>query len=149
MMSPEMLAEVHAVCFTTPRSWSASEFAELLHNPRVFLLAESGGFLLGRVIADEAEILTLAVIPERRHAGIGQRLVDQFLTMARDQGATRAFLEVSAENHDAARLYARAGFAAEGLRRGYFRDPNGQAIDALVLCCNLEPRPRPIQSPFS
>jgi [ribosomal protein S18]-alanine N-acetyltransferase len=136
-MTPETMAGIHAASFTTPRAWSAAEFADLLRNPRVFVLTESGGFLLGRVVADEAEILTLAVAPQSRRTGIAKRLVAEFQTQARAAHATRAFLEVSAENRAAGMLYTEAGFVQGGLRRGYYRDPDGRAIDALVLWRDL------------
>ncbi len=136
-MTPEALAALHAASFTMPRPWSAIEFAGLLADRHVFLLTESGGFLLARVVADEAELLTLAVAPTMRRQGLGRRLVAQFLMQAKLQGATRAFLEVSTENVLATRLYAISGFVETGRRKGYFHGPDGRPADALVLCCNL------------
>jgi [ribosomal protein S18]-alanine N-acetyltransferase len=133
MPDPHRLAAVHASCFTLPRPWSASEFAALLDSPHVFVVSESNGFVMGRAVAGEAELLTIAVMPEARRQGTGGRLVDAFLTQARALGAETAFLEVAAGNAAALALYERTGFARSGLRKGYYRGPDGQTDDALVL----------------
>ena len=62
-MTPKALAQLHAACFTTPRPWAADEFAALLATPGILLLTADDGFLLGRVAAGEAELLTLAIDP--------------------------------------------------------------------------------------
>ncbi len=139
-MTPDALAALHAVCFTAPRPWSASEFADLLSNRLVFLLTEPGGFLMGRVIADEAEVLTIAVDPTRRQQGIGARLMDRFRTESAQRGAVSAFLEVAEGNIPARALYARAGFTESGRRRGYYHPPDGTPDDALVMTCTLAVR---------
>lgn len=133
-MTPAALAALHARSFVTPRPWTEAEIARLLADPLVFLLVEGdAGFLMGRAVAGEAELLTLAVAPEARRRGLGRKLVSRFLYQARLRGAESAFLEVSEENAAARALYARAGFAEVGRRRGYYRDPHGRAVDAVVL----------------
>lgn len=133
-MTPEALAALHARCFTSPRPWSADEFAAWQTDPLAFLLVEGDtGFLLGRAIAGEAELLTLAVTPEARGRGLGRRLVARFLYQARLRGAEEAFLEVAEDNAPARALYAVAGFAESGRRRGYYRRADGTAVDALLL----------------
>lgn len=127
------LARLHSACFTTPRPWSAEEFAGLLRSPLVFAETAPQGVLLGRVIADEAEVLTLAIAPEARRMGLGAQLVAQFLVSAGARGATTAYLEVAADNAPAIALYARAGFFAVAERRAYYRDAQGKAVDAMVL----------------
>ncbi|OYU17132.1 MAG: ribosomal-protein-alanine N-acetyltransferase [Rhodobacteraceae bacterium PARR1] len=139
-MTPADLAALHAACFTTPRPWSAAEFADLISNRLVFLLTEPGGFLMGRVIADEAEVLTIAVDPAHRQQGIGARLMRRFLTESASRGATSAFLEVAEGNIPARALYTRAGFAESGRRRGYYHLPDGTPDDALVMTCALAVR---------
>lgn len=132
-MNPDALAALHAACFTTPRPWSAQEFAALLATPHCFLLEEPGGFLLGRAIADEAELLTLVVDPALRRGGIARRLVRRFAETAAQRGATHAFLEVAEENGPARALYDSLGWKGAGRRRGYYTTPDGKACDALVL----------------
>lgn len=128
------LAALHAACFTSlPRPWTCDEFQSLLASPHVFVLTESGGLLLGRAVAQEAELLTLAVDPRLRRHGIGTRLLDQFLAECRSRAALQVYLEVAARNAPAIALYERAGFAHAGRRKQYYRAPDGQSDDALVL----------------
>lgn len=133
-MTPDALAALHARAFTMPRPWNAEEFAGWLADPLAFLLVEGdAGFLLGRAVAGEAELLTVAVAPEARGRGLGQRLVSRFLYQARLRGADVAFLEVAEDNAPARAVYSRAGFTESGRRRGYYRTPAGQPVDALVM----------------
>lgn len=138
-MNAQALAELHAACFTTPRPWSAAEFADFLASPLCFLLTEEEGFLLGRVIADEAELLTVAVAPEARRQGTGARLLAAFAQAAKARGAATAFLEVAEPNTAARALYAQAGWAQAGRRKGYYHSPEGVALDAIVMTLSLAP----------
>ncbi|GGW43983.1 alanine acetyltransferase [Gemmobacter lanyuensis] len=132
-MTPADMAALHGRCFTTPRPWSAAEIAALQADPFCFCLQRDGGFLIGRVVAGEAELLTLAVAPEARRQGLGRALLTGFLAESARRGAEQAFLEVTAENDPALALYAAGGFAQAGRRRGYYRRADGSALDALVL----------------
>lgn len=136
-MTPAEMAALHAACFTTPRPWSAAEIASLLDSPHTFALTEANAFLLGRVVAGEAELLTLAVAPDQRRQGIASRLMQSFLTECRARTADSVFLEVAEPNLPARALYAAHGFTQSGLRRAYYHTPDGQAQDALVLVRSL------------
>ena len=136
-MTPAAMAALHARCFTTPRPWTAAEFAALLAEPLVFATLAETGFALGRVVADETELLTIAVAPEARRNGEGRVLLDRFLRAARARGAGTAFLEVAADNAAALALYQRSGFAEAGRRRGYYHSPGNPPVDALVMVKSL------------
>jgi len=136
-MTPAEMAALHARSFTTPRPWSEAEITALLASPLVFALTRPGAFLLGRVVAGEAELLTIAVHPDQRRSGLGGALVDAFVTEARARGGESAFLEVAASNTAARALYANCGFAPAGRRRGYYHRPDGTSEDALVLVRSL------------
>lgn len=141
-MTPEALALLHARCFRSPPPWSAADFAGLLADPLAFLLVEGdAGFLIGRAVAGEAELLTLAVAPEARRRGLARSLVARFLYQARVRGADRAFLEVAADNAAAIALYESTGFTLFGRRRGYYHAPDGTRTDALVLARDLATPP--------
>ena len=127
------LARIHAASFVTPRAWSETEITNILGGYGCFLELAPGGFLIGRVIADEAELLTLAVDPDHRRQGIGQTLVSRFLFEAADRGATRAFLEVIATNEGAKSLYLRAGFVESATRKNYYYAPDGSKFDAVLM----------------
>lgn len=131
-MTPDRLAEIHRACFQVPRPWTEAEFADLCASPTSFLVPHAVGFALGRAVADEAELLTIAVLPDARRTGLGKLLMTGFLDEAARRGATSAFLEVSEANGPALALYRSAGFALVGKRRGYYRDGSTN-FDALIL----------------
>ncbi|MEM8823221.1 MAG: GNAT family N-acetyltransferase [Pseudomonadota bacterium] len=130
-MDTASLAALHAVCFDGPARWSADAFEEASIQSACFFVPEWGdpdGFALGRVIANEAELLTLVVAPHLQGQGRGRRLLVDFESEARRRGAVTAFLEVRADNQTAVALYRSAGWALVGTRRGYYG-----GIDALAL----------------
>lgn len=134
------LAALHAEAFATP--WDEAAFADLLAQTGVLALgAGADGFILCRIIADEAEVLTLAVRPAARQRGLGRLLVEAALKATADQGAVRLFLEVAEDNPAAIALYDRTGFTQIGRRRGYYARPDGPAVDALVLALDIPARP--------
>lgn len=137
-MTPAEMAALHGRVFTVPRPWSAAEFADLLSGPHVFALGAADGFILGRAIAGEAEVLTLAVAPERRRQGIARRLLTLFSAEARARTAVSAFLEVAEDNAAAISLYQGAGFVRAGRRKGYFTTATGARLDALVMVLPLD-----------
>ena len=132
-MTAEELAEIHALAMTDQAPWGVPTFESFLRFPGAILCAEPHGFALGRVIADEAELLTLAVRPDARRQGIGRRCLEAFQENARDGGAARVFLEVATTNAAARALYDQAGFAQVGHRKAYYRAPDGQIKDAIVM----------------
>ena len=132
-MTPDDLALIHAAACVMPRPWSAAEIVDLLASPLCFVIEVLDGFLIGRVVVGEAELLTVAVQPLAQGRGIGGRLVQGFLDEAQWRGAGTAFLEVAETNAAARVVYARAGFVQTGLRRGYYHAADGTAVDALVL----------------
>ena len=138
-MTPDRLAALHRRCFVVPRPFTAAEFAGLLRETSVFLRTELHGLLLGRVVADEAELLTLAVDPEHRRQGTARRLLAAFEAEARQRGAVRAILEVDAANTAARGLYAVAGWREAGCRPGYYRHAEGVRTDAVILQKALRP----------
>jgi ribosomal-protein-alanine N-acetyltransferase len=131
---PLVMAAIHGACFPPGEAWDAAVMAAELGMPGVYgFVSETGGMILARAVADEAEILTLAVHPEARRQGLGATLVDAAARHALQAGVVRMYLEVSELNVAARALYARAGFVQIGLRRAYY--PDGS--DALVLSRGL------------
>ena len=124
------LAEIHASAFPPGARWRADALAVQLGQPGVYgWIDPSGGMVLARVAADEAEILTLTVAPGVRRRGVGRRLVEQAMRTAGLRGATTMLLEVAAGNLPAQRLYSAAGFRVVGRRRDYY----AAGEDALIL----------------
>ena len=132
-------AVLHAEAFDQPhdRPWSEAAFAELLDQPGVFAVDSPEGFIRMRAVADEAEILTLAVRPAARRGGQGARLVGEGVLAAAARGASRVFLEVAEDNAAARALYQKAGFLKAGRRPGYYAGTDGSRRDALLLALNL------------
>lgn len=125
------LASLHAACFE--RAWSEDSFTELLKGDGVHALGEANGFIVIRCVADEAEILTLCVLPARRRAGLARKLVRAAMELAVIQyRVAHVFLEVGEENHGARDLYAGLGFICHGRRRQYYAN-----MDALTMRCEL------------
>lgn len=134
-MTPDQLAALHAECFVIPRPWSALEFSELLKSPGCFLLTRPSAFLLGRVIADQGELLTIAVAPAARRQGLGRALVTEFSEVAMSKGAHELYLEVTADNIPALSLYESLNWGREGRRRRYY----GPDQDAIVMKLTARP----------
>ena len=123
-------------------AWTRSQCAGILPIPGVALTIARDddertlGFALHRIVADEAELLLIAVDPTARRKGIGQRLLDSFMSTAENDGASRVHLEVR-EGNPALAMYRRAGFSAAGRRRKYYRGSDGSEYDALTLVRRL------------
>ena len=132
-MTPETLARLHARAMTDQSPWSAPTFEGLLQFPGAILVGGEAGFALGRVVADEAELLTVAVLPEARRQGIAARCLTRFENTAAAKGARRAFLEVAASNAPARALYESIGYTPIGERPDYYRTPDGARIDAILM----------------
>lgn len=139
-MTPDELARLHQAAFTSPAPWRRESFASLLADASVFAIASPCGraFVLGRALAGEAEVLTLATHPDARRCGLARALLARFEAQARARGAETGFLEVAENNAAARALYARAGWQQAGRRPDYYRiganDPKGGArVAALIL----------------
>lgn len=118
-------------------AWTRSQCAGILpmKGVRMVLAERSGeavGFALMRVIADEAELLLLAVEQNARGQGIGRALLDHFVDVSHQEGATRLHLEVR-DGNSAVALYHAVGFLPAGRRANYYRGPDGDRHDALTL----------------
>ena len=135
----DVLAAIHRTAFARGEAWSRDVMALQLEVPATFGMIHSlGGMILGRVAADEAEILTLAVTPAQRRQGIGSALLGAAMDRAAGQGAVSMFLEVAVTNDAARAMYAAHGFVEAGLRRHYYTD----GTDALILRSTLSPAAR-------
>ncbi len=132
-MSPAEMAAIHAAAFPPAEAWDARAITELLAMPGCFATTDAQGFLLARVAADEAEVLTLAVHPVARRRGIARGLLTHGIVSVIKLGARTMWLEVAASNGPALALYQGFGFAESGRRRAYY----ASGEDALVLRLNI------------
>jgi [ribosomal protein S18]-alanine N-acetyltransferase len=131
-------AAIHATCFAYP--WQEADFEQLFVAPETFADGaiaageeQLAGFILSRVAADEAEILTIAVAPEWRRQGIATRLLRPHLYELTTNRVSRLFLEVDVENTAARALYANFGFEQVGERKAYYRTEGSGLAAALVM----------------
>lgn len=139
--SAALLAAIHAMSFPTDHVWDAAAIELLMGLPGHFALLaqerdEPVGFLLGRIQAQEAEILTFAVMPRARRIGIGHALLQALITLVAAKGGRDVFLEMAQDNVAAKALYAKAGAQEVGRRRHYYADGS----DALVLSITVPER---------
>lgn len=132
-MMPQDMAATHAAAFTQSRPWSAEEFASLLESPLCFAVGDTRCFALVRVIADEAELLTIATHPEHQRQGLARDVMAAWQAEAVARGAVLAFLDVAADNRPARALYGQGGFRETGCRRGYYARAGGPAVDAILM----------------
>jgi [ribosomal protein S18]-alanine N-acetyltransferase len=131
-------ARLHAEGFAHP--WSVEEMADLIASSSTVGAAAldpvSGrlhGFVLSRLVLDEAEILTIAVDSAQQGRGVGRALLSENLRQAANAGAGAMFLEVAEDNAAALALYERFGFVQVGKRSGYYRRGDGSRATAIVM----------------
>ena len=142
----DALAEIHGAAFA--RTWSADDFAALIADPVVFALAvrrrslfgatRVAGFVLVRVVAGEAEILSIAVDPRGRGRGCGRLLMEEALRRLYRERVAACFLEVDRDNRTAVRLYRSLGFTVAGERPRYY--PGARSGDGTALVMRLQLR---------
>ncbi|WP_163270395.1 ribosomal protein S18-alanine N-acetyltransferase [Chelativorans alearense] len=135
----DAVAALHAEDFARP--WTDDEFAALIAQDAVFgfVAVEVGavgakpcGFVLARLAAGEAEILTIAVSRPFRRRGLGRMLMDAVLRALHAERAEALFLEVDENNQPAVALYRRLGFREVGRRPRYYENAAGRT-NALVM----------------
>lgn len=114
-------------------NWTNESYVQFANGSEsLFLVSESNGeihgFLVGRLAADQAELLNLAVAPTQRRQGAGTALLTKALEEWRSQGAKSVYLEVRESNTTAIAFYEKYGFAQTGFRKGYYRAPDEAAL---------------------
>lgn len=129
------IANLHAASFR--RGWSDGEIEQMLRERNTIAhRAMTGrtlhGFIVSRLAAGEAEILSVAVASARQGRGLARTMLNLHLRRLAGLGASAVFLEVDEDNQPARRLYQRAGFRKVGRRPGYYQHGN-RAATALVL----------------
>ncbi len=116
-----------------PDPWSRESISSVICDrfSMCFTAIKDGelvGYILGRLIAPEGEIYRIAIMPKYRRRGIGYRLLDYARKTERGRGLECLFLEVRSENTPAISLYKAYGFSEIGRRRGYYKNPDDDAI---------------------
>ena len=145
------VAELHAQLFDPP--WSEDSIRTSLDHPAsTAFIAFDGrsrkavGFVMGQLAADEAEILSIGVAPSWQRQGLARRMVEGLARAIERAEAKRMYLDVAADNDAAMGLYLGLGFAATGLRRGYYARKEGAPVDALTLALTVGPQSKPLKT---
>ena len=136
MRDAAKLSQLHGASFH--RGWGEGEFESLLaerntFTQRLMLGRTPVGFIISRLAADEAEILSVAIAQAQRGRGYSRELLANHLGHLAGRGIRHVFLEVEENNQPAVRLYQRAGFATVGRREQYYRDAHGGKLNALIM----------------
>lgn len=124
------LANLHRACFPN-KPWSAADFADLKKSG-CDIIASQNGFIVWRVVADEAEIITIGVHPDARRSGIASAMLTLAESGAKKRGAQKIFLEVAENNRPARAMYTQNGYSQIGVRPKYY-----DGIDAILMAKNL------------
>lgn len=137
MQDAAAIAAIHATGFDRP--WGLIEFERLLAEENILAHAaaadEGGaqGFALSRLAADEAELLSIGVLPQRRGEGVAGRLLAAHREALLLNRIKVLFLEVKEGNQPALALYRRQGFTEVSRRQAYYRKADGSAATAIVM----------------
>jgi ribosomal-protein-alanine N-acetyltransferase len=140
----DAVAALERAIFGDP--WSERSFLEILEldHVRGFVLDDNAGALLGYAfcssVADEGEILNMAVAPEHRRRGLGKCLLAACLAWLAEHGAAKVYLEVRRSNGAAIAMYAEAGFGTLGVRPNYYRKPTEDAVTMALDLASRAPQ---------
>ncbi len=116
--------------------WTLGNFSDALRSgyaSKVFVIeGEIVGYAVMMLAVDEAELLDISIDKAHQRKGIGRKLLEAMLSLARHENMRRMVLEVRASNQAAIALYRASGFEQIGLRRDYYPAANGRE-DAILM----------------
>ena len=136
----EVISEIHSVCFE--EAWNAEAIGKILEMAGAFgLLIQARstrpqGFILLRVAADEAEIISIGIVPESRRNGLASNLLQEAIKRVVMRNAIKMLFEVAENNVAARAFYEKFGFQIIGRRSGYYRQ-SSKKLDAIVYGLNI------------
>jgi [ribosomal protein S18]-alanine N-acetyltransferase len=131
------LSQLHRECFSD--GWSEGTFSGFLNDSSScgYKTTDSNGtitgFILARTIAQESEILTIAVRSTHQNQGLGTRLVAALQELVEESQVTKIHLEVAMNNPAAISLYTKSGFEKTGFRPDYYHLPPASPVSALIM----------------
>ena len=132
---PSDAASLSSILRDSPEAanWTQASYREWMNSPGAVAFVSEGdgrvtGFIIGRQVADEAEVLNVAVAPSSRRKGQASALLKAALEEFRTRGVRRVYLEVRESNLAARAFYAKHGFSQTGKRLNYYRKPEEAAI---------------------
>lgn len=135
MTEAEKIHSLETACFSDPWSLTAVE-NQLKSESSVWLITEENsvpcGYALGSIICGEAELYRIAVSPDYRRNGLGEKILMQFIEKCRSMNGEKIYLEVRSRNIPAISLYKKAGFEEISVRKNYYGDDDA-VIFAKIL----------------
>jgi len=138
-MDAKALNQVHKECF--PVYWKEAEISDMLMTAGTKAwLARTGvpvGMLITRAQFEQAEILTIAVVPKAQKAGTASKMMALAEEDMKASGVKKVFLEVAENNQSAIGLYSKLGYIESSRRKGYYKQADGSVIDAIVMSKTL------------
>ncbi|NMA79298.1 MAG: ribosomal protein S18-alanine N-acetyltransferase [Clostridiales bacterium] len=125
------VARIDKMCFSTP--WSERAYHDEFANPNSYTFIacignEVIGYVNAAIVLDECSINNIAIIPNYRKKRIAPLLLITLENLCRERGVSFITLEVRVSNHAARRLYRKAGFDDVGIRKGFYKRPDEDAI---------------------
>ncbi len=123
--SPQTPNQLETLAKTASVSWVAEQDGHIV------------GFIMARAIADEAELLNIAVSPSHQGSTVAYSLLNHVKDMLRLSKTKRCFLEVRESNERAIRFYHRNDFAKVGVRVAYYQNTDSTQENAVLMACNL------------
>ena len=129
-----ILVDLEALTFPED-PWSPFMLADELSSPasRYWIALDEAGVPIGyggvKIGGDQADVMTIGVVPRARGRGVGRAILDALLEWARQAGAVEIFLDVRPSNEGAIALYNSRGFVEIGRRPRYFRNPVEEAVE--------------------
>lgn len=135
MTDEQIIYELENACFSDP--WSLNSVENQLKSENAVWLTETengipSGYVMGSIVCGEAELYRIAVSPDFRRKGLGEKLLREFIDRCRERDGEKIFLEVRSRNVPAITLYKKAGFEEISLRKGYYGDDDA-VIFAKIL----------------
>ena len=132
-MTPFEMAKLHLLSGSLTRPWSESEYKILLSTDTIRFFYVENGFLVGRLIGPDAEILNVIVHPKYRRLGKAKYLIGKFEKEAKEAGSSKCFLEVAESNSRANKLYQSLNYLSVGKRKNYYEFVDGRKDNASIL----------------
>ncbi len=130
---PTSLAELDKSCFK--KAWREESFSKLMNYPwfrawtwHAEATSKALAFLVIEDQSDLFSILRVGVMPVYQRQGIGREMMDFLIQLARNEQVPKILLEVHEFNLAAQHLYFASGFCQIHQKKGYYRDPPGNAL---------------------
>ena len=140
MTESDLEAVLEIERLSNPFPWTEQNFIDCLRRDYYCLIQTYSdgvsGFAIQSIALDEAHLLNIGVSSNKRRQGLGSDLLEKIIYASETMGSNKIFLEVRVSNAAATNLYLDFGFKQIGVRKDYYRLPEGKE-DALLMSKSL------------